>query len=690
MTTRKTRPTSAIAICVIALLALAPFVSADAATPTKFGRWGVDLDAMDKTVDPGDDFFRYVNGTWIRNTPIPADRSRWGSFDMLNDRSQDDVIGVVEDAAKTAPQPGTVADKVITYYRTYLDIATIDRLGLAPARDDLSAIASATTHDAIVGAMLAPGVRATGPVAISVGLDAKQPDRYVVYISQSGLGMPDRDHYLRTDARSAEIRAKYRDYVETLLSASGGKDAARLAAAIVALETKIAAIHWPREKSRNRDLTYNPRTRSEIEKMAPGFPWSAALDAFGIPSTHDTFVVSQVDAIQSLASLFRDTPVDAWRAYATFHYLNAMAEVLPGAYDRASFEFNEHALLGQAVQRDRRKRAVVALSGRTFQAPMGEAVAQLYVARHFRPAAKAAMAELVENLRQAYRVRIARLAWMTEETRRAATRKLDTLRVKIGYPELWRDYSTLDIRAGDALGNRKRELAFNRARDIVRLGRAADRTEWAITPQIVNAYYNPPWNEIVFPAAILQPPFFDAGADPAVNYGAIGAVIGHEMGHGFDDQGAKSDEHGILRSWWNERDEKNFRALGDRLAEQYSQFEPLPGIKLNGRLTLGENIGDLGGLNVALEAYRISLKGSEPPVLDGYTGMQRFFLGFGQIWRSTMREAALRSRLVADTHSPAEIRANGTVRNMDEWYAAFGVKPTAKLYLPPEARVRVW
>ena len=327
---------------------------------------------------------------------------------------------------------------------------------------------------------------------------------------------------------------------------------------------------------------------------------------------------------------------------------------------------------------------------RGFNLPLGEAVGHLYVERHFTPEAKAAIAKLVENLRAAYRVRIAKLSWMTDETKQVALRKLDTIRVKIGYPDQWRDYGSLDIEAGDAYGNRKREFAFNRARDIARLGRPANRDEWRMAPQAVNAYYNPTWNEIVFPAAILQPPFFDPNADDAINYGAIGAVIGHEMGHGFDDQGAKSDENGVLRNWWNAEDEERFRALTDKLALQYSKFEALPGLFVNGRLTLGENTGDLGGLNVALEAYRISLGGKPAPEIDGFTGIQRFYLGFGQIWRRLTRDEALRNQIVADSHSPAEFRANGTVRNMDEWYEAFGVKEGAKLYLPPDQRVRIW
>jgi predicted metalloendopeptidase len=382
--------------------------------------------------------------------------------------------------------------------------------------------------------------------------------------------------------------------------------------------------------------------------------------------------------------------VATWRAYLTFHYLDAMADVLPKEFDDAAFGFNGRVVTGQPQQRERWKRAVSAMSGTPYNAPMGEAVGQLYVRRHFSPESKAAMRRLVENLRAAFRVRIAQLPWMTEETRKAALRKLEKVNVKIGYPDKWRDYSTLDIKPDDAFGNRKRENTFARARDLARLAKGADRYDWNMAPQTVNAYYNSVWNEIVFPAAILQPPFFDVAADPAVNYGGIGAVIGHEIGHGFDDQGSKADENGILRKWWNAEDERRFKELGNRLADQYSKFQALPGLYVNGRLTLGENIGDLGGLNIALEAYKISLGGREAPVIDNYTGLQRFFLGFAQVWRQLIREEALRNQVVSDPHSPAEFRANGTVRNMDEWYEAFGVQPGAKLYLPSDQRTRIW
>jgi putative endopeptidase len=681
--------------CALSLIAVAAATQLTHLTATaagakpEIGAWGIDLAAMDKSVKPGDDFFRHTGGTWMKTTQIPPDRSRWGSFNMLGAKSEEDARAALEDAAKQNPRPGTVDRKAVDYYKSYIDTATIEAKGLEPAKADLARIAGAANHEDLIKIVAAPDFRANLPVGMGVTLDQKRPNVYIVAVAQAGLGMPDRDYYLKEDAKFADTRAKYRAYVETMLKLANYPNAAASADAIVAVERKVAELHWPREKSRNRDLTYNPKNKAELLAFAPDFPWEAGLDAFGLPK-HNEFILVQIDAVQGLAKLFRQTPIETWRAYLTFHYLNANADILPKAFDDASFAFNGVAVTGQPQQRDRWKRAVAQMSGTPFNAAMGEAVGQLYVKRNFSPAAKAAMKDLVENLRAAYKVRIAKLSWMTEETKKAALRKLETINVKIGYPDKWRDYSSLEIKAEDAFGNRKRENAFQRARDIVRLAKGADRADWGMAPQTVNAYYSSVWNEIVFPAAILQPPFFDLNADPAVNYGGIGAVIGHEMGHGFDDQGSKSDENGVLRKWWNAEDERRFKELGDKLADQYSKFEALPGLFVNGRLTLGENIGDLGGLNVSLEAYKISLHGKQPKTIDGFTDTQRFFLGFGQIWRQLIREDALRNQVVSDSHSPGEFRANGTVRNMDEWYDAFGVQQSDKLYLPPDQRVRIW
>ncbi|HKI75227.1 MAG TPA: M13 family metallopeptidase, partial [Pseudomonadales bacterium] len=420
-------------------------------------------------------------------------------------------------------------------------------------------------------------------------------------------------------------------------------------------------------------------------RLAPEFPWLTALHTFGAPN-EDFFVVSQPDAVQALAKLFRATPMDTWRAYLVFHYLRRTSDILPKAIDDAHFNFFGRVITGTLEQKDRWVRAVDDLNGSL----LNEAVGQLYVKHHFGPQDKADVEKLVSNLTVAYKKRISQLAWMSDETKSAALKKLDKMQVKIGYPDKWRDYSSLSIVKGDAFGNRKRERIFERDRDLKRLSEPADRSQWLMGPQTVNAYHHSAWNEIVFPAAILQPPFYDLAADEAVNYGSIGAVIGHEMGHGFDDQGAKTNADGVLKNWWSNRDKQRFKALTEHLAKQYSTFEPLPGMHINGHLTLGENIGDLGGLNVSLEAYKLSRKGKPALVLDGFSDIQRYFLGFSQIWRTKIRDDALRRQLIVDPHSPGKYRANGTVRNMDAWYRAFDVKSGDKLYLATNQRIRIW
>jgi predicted metalloendopeptidase len=661
---------------------------AEASRPA-IGAWGFDLRALDPSVDPGDDFFRYASGRWLRDTPIPADLPTWSSFNALHVQCEHDLRALLDELEANEPVAGSPGRKLLDAYRSYLDTDAIDRLGLAPAKDDLARIAALETHEEVAGLLERADLPANSPIEIYLDLDEKRPDAWILAIGQAGLGMPDRDYYLRTDSGFAGMREAYRGYVETLLELAGHADPAGAADAIAALEREIAEIHWPRARSRDRHLTYNPHSRRQLEALAPDFPWGEMLASFGAPA-HDAFVVAQPDAVVALAKLFRATPVSTWRDYLAFHYLNAVADVLPTPFDRAQFDFYGRVISGTTEQRERWKRAIAAQSGSPFQAPLAETLGRLYVEKYFPERSKAAVRELVDDMRAAFAGRISRLAWMTPETRRAALRKLETMRLKIGHPDVWRAPDGLEIRAGEALGNRKRELAFARQRHLQRISTPADRGEWAMVPHRVNAYYSATWNEIVFPAAILQPPFFDPDADPAVNYGGIGAIIGHEIGHGFDDQGAKSDEFGILRTWWREEDTRRFEALTGRLAEQYSRYEVLPGLFVNGRLTLGENIGDIGGLDVALEAYRISLAGEQPPVLDGFTGTQRFFLGFAQIWRTLIREEALRAQIVSDPHSPAELRTNGSVRNLDEWYEAFDVEPEERLYLQPSARVRIW
>jgi putative endopeptidase len=662
-----------------------PVASGSPATPAAaFGDWGVDLSGKDTSVRPGNDFFRYAGGNWLAGTQLPSDRARWGVFDQLAARAEADVRVILDELRARQHAPGSAEQKAGEFYGAFLDTAAIETRGLAPAQPGLAAIAAAKTHADVAALFGRVDLALNAPIAVGITLDAKDPDRYVATIGHAGLGLPEREFYRRTDEQFAKTREEYRAHLARALAFAGDPDPAEGAAAILALETAIAERHWPIAQRREREKTYNLRTRAELDALAPGFPWGPLLVANGLDGPRD-FVVRELDAMAPLARLFRETPVASWRRYMAYHYLRAHASVLPKAVDDEFFAFYGRTLNGQPEQRERWKRAVQATDG-----AVGEAVGQVYVARHFPPESKAQMLALVENVRRAYAQRIAALEWMTPETRAVAKEKLATFRPKIGYPDRWLDYSKLEVRRDDAFGNAVRARVFDWQRELERIDRKTDRDEWFMTPQNVNAYYNPIFNEIVFPAAILQPPFFDPKADPAVNYGAIGGVIGHEMGHGFDDQGAKSDARGILRNWWNERDVAAFTALGDRLAAQYDRFEPLPGLRINGRLSLGENIGDLGGLSVAHGAYRLSLAGSPAPVRDGLSGDQRFFLAWAQVWRVLYREQALRNQVMTGPHSPGEFRVNGVVRNIDAWYQAFDVQPDDALYLPAAERVRIW
>ncbi|AHX13865.1 peptidase M13 [Dyella jiangningensis] len=663
----------------IACVLLAPAVSTPRIAP-----WGFDLAGMDRSVKPGDDFARYAGGTWMRDTAIPPDRASWGPFFELRAKAEADVKAIVDEVASQPHPAGSIEQKISDTYTSYLDVSAIESAGLAPVLADLSSISAARSHADVARLMGRPDLGVGGPLSISTWPDAVNPDRYAINIVQSGLTLPDRDYYLEDDPKFVEVRKKYRVYVGAMLALGHYPEPGHAADKIVALETEIARFQWSRAKRGDRDLTYHPKSQAELKAFAPDYPWDTALGALEIPR-QDFFVVKEDEAIKHLTQLFRATPVETWRAYMTFHYLNGMADVLPLAFDDLAFDFNGRTLSGQPKKRERWKRATSALN-----AALGEAVGRLYVQRHFTPAAKAQIAALVENLRAAFRVRISALAWMSPRTKDEALRKLAMLRVKVGYPDSWRDYSTLEVRAGDPIANRKRALLWDWRRRIARLGQPTDRDEWGMTPQTVNAYYNGFFNEIVFPAAMLQPPYFDPDADAAINYGGIGGVIGHEMVHAFDDQGAKTDGRGVQRNWWTESDAARFKAMTMRLVEQYSRHEPLPGAHVNGQATLGENIGDNGGLGIAFEAYRTSLHDKRPPVLDGFTGEQRFFLSWAQTYRENIREAQLRANLASDPHSPSILRVNGVVRNMDEWYAAFDVKQGDALYLAPDARVRVW
>jgi putative endopeptidase len=647
-------------------------------------RAGLDRAGFDAAVRPQDDLFRAVNGQWLKDTPIPADKSDYGVFTQLSDRSDERVRKIVEELAAQTQAAGNVEQKVGSFYRSYLDEAAIDRAGLAPLAPwlaQIDALRGKPQLAALMGRL--QGVAATA-IGVSVDADPKEPgiDRALTW--QDGLGLPDRDYYLKDDARFAKARQAYRTYLTTLFRLSGDVAAARSAAAVFALETRLARAQWSRVDNRDPVKTYNPMPVPALARAAPGFDWSLFFRAAALPNI-DRLSVSQPSYAKAMARTVAATPLATWKLYLRARLIDGAGKVLPEDFREAHFAFHGKALQGQEQRKPRWQDATAALNG-----ALGEAVGQVYVARHFPPAYKARMQELVGNLLAAYSESIDALAWMGPETKLQAKDKLAKVLPKIGYPDKWRDYAKLDVRDGDAFGNGVRAGRFEHERLAAKAGQPVDRSEWQMTPQTVNAYYNPSFNEIVFPAAILEPPFFDMDADDAVNYGAIGAVIGHEISHGFDDQGSQFDGDGKLRNWWTDVDRKAFAALGDKLVAQYSAYEPVPGHKINGRLTLGENIADLSGLQIAYKAYRRSLNGTGAPVIDGLSGDQRFFLGWAQAWRSKTRDEQALQRLTIDAHSPERFRANGAAVNSDGFHQSFGTQPGDKMYKPSEARIRIW
>ncbi len=653
-----------------------------------FGNWGVDLAGMDRSVKPGDDFFRFVNGAWFDKAVIPSDRTSTGSFLDLDIQSEDRVRAILADLETRKDRLTPDEKRVYDLYHSYVDTQRVEQLGLKPAAKDLQTIAAVNSLDDVARAMGAVGLGAQSLFRSQVGIDDKKPDSYTVFLGQAGLGLPDRDYYLLDEKGIVAARTAYKSYVAEILKLGEIADANKKAEAIFNLETEIAKLHWTRADRRNAEKVYNPMSVAELEKFAPQFPWAVYLKERGIPGVDQGMrkvVVEENTAFPQLAALFAKTPVSVWRDYLTFHYLSNHANYLPKRFDDARFDLFGKVLGGQGQQLARDKRAARFVDGE-----IGEGVGKIYVEKYFSPEAKQKAQALVANLLSVYRQRIQTADWMSPATRQKALEKVSTFMVKIGYPDKWRDYSKLVTDPNDLLGNAARATAFEWNRRLVRLDQPVDRGEWGMSPQTVNAYYNEGLNEIVFPAAILQPPFFDANADDAVNYGGIGAVIGHEISHGFDDQGSKYDAKGVLQNWWTPEDRKNFEARTANLAKQYNGYSPVQGMFVNGQLTLGENIADLAGLTVSQAAYHLSLKGKEAPVLDGFTGDQRLFLGFGQVWRYKAHEETSRQRLLTDPHSPPEFRIDGPVRNVDAWYQAFNVKPGDKLYLAPEARVHLW
>ena len=669
----------------LGLLALAvPAVAADGSKPD-IGSFGFDVAGMDRTTRAGDDFVTHTSGTYLKTLEIPADKTSFGMFTKLRDLSQERTRTIIEKAAASGGAPGSEAQKVGDFYASFMDEAAIEAKGIAPIKpelDKIAAIADKTQLAAMFGRFSRIGV--STPIGVGVGPDRKNPDAFQVGASQGGLGLPDRDYYLdMANPKFAEARAKYQAYVATLLGLSGFADADARATAIIALETKIAATHWTRVERRQAEKTYNPVARADLDRAYPGVDWGQLLTNAGLEG-QPVINMSTPSALQGAGKLIDSEPLAVWRDYLAFQLLRDAAPVLPKAFVDANFDMYSKTLGGQPAQTPRWKRGVD-----TTTAVLGEALGKLYVADYFPPDAKAKADELVKNIIAAMDSRLANLAWMDPSTRTAARAKLAAFKPKIGYPDKWLDYSALEIRKGDAIGNMARATEFQYARQVAKLGKPVDRSEWFMTPMTVNAYANPVWNEIVFPAAILQAPFFDAKADPAVNYGGIGAVIGHEITHHFDDQGRKYDKTGKLADWWTPQDVERFKVMTDKVVAQYGAYEPLPGKKINGELTLGENMADLAGINIAFDAWKLSLNGKKAKAIDGWTGEQRFFLGFSQVWRQKYRDAILLQQLTTDPHSPGNFRPY-VVRNLDAWYAAFDVKPGEKYYLGPAERLKVW
>jgi putative endopeptidase len=666
----------------------------DAAKPL-YGAWGIDLTAMDPQVKPGDDFYRYASGSWLARTEIPSDKPMASLRYDMTDRTQARLHDLMEAAAAAAPaQPSSLQDKVGLFYKAFMDERQLEALGDKPIEPELKAIRDARDRNDIAALMGRNNDEFYGSTfTLATDADLKEVSRYAVYVSQAGLGLPDRDYYLKPGF--AAQKAAYQKYVARLLTLVHWSDPEAGAADVVAFETRIAEASWTKAQQRDLEATYNPRSIGQLADLTPGFPWQSFLKAAKLGGI-DRVVVAEKSAFPKIAAVYQSTPIEALKAWQAFAVADNAAFYLSKPFSQARFEFRDKVLSGQPVEPPRWKRAVRAVGGGDCNGDradcfgnMGFGVGELYTARYFPPAAKAKIEALVRNVKAALRARLERLDWMSPATKVEALKKLDTYQIKVGYPDHPRDYSALAIRADDLVGDVRRTAEIDWQFYTSRLRGPVDRTDWLMTPQ-TNDAYNGSLRDIVFPAGILQPPIFDPAADPAVNYGAIGGVIGHELTHGFDDEGRKLDSAGQLRDWWTAADAAAFESRAKKLGAQYSSYEPLPGVHINGELTMGENIADLGGVNVALEAYRRSLNGKAAPVLDGVTGDQRVLLGWAQAWRGKVRDDYVRKQVASDPHSPRAFRVIGPTRNVDDWYAAFGVKPGDAYYLPPEQRVRIW
>ncbi|WP_394730413.1 M13 family metallopeptidase [Altererythrobacter sp. GH1-8] len=684
-----------------------PDAGARAFPTMDFGSWGVALDMLDSSIEPGDNFNSYVNGLWIAQNAIPADRQRFGAFDLLQEKSIVDVETLVADLVASDPAPGTAARRIVDSYNAYLDTGAIDASGLAPAQPYLAEIFAAPDLARLAELFETPGYPAL--VSAGVTVDALNPTQHAVSIGFSGMGLPDRDYYLVESESNLRVRAAYLDYLTTLLTAAGYEAPRAAAEAVYAFEHKVAELEWARQILRIPKLTYNELSPEQLVELAGGFPIEKVLAA-GRFDTQERFLAPQIPptaeeiaelgltqeqlgmiggGLPAMMHLLTETPLATLKAYMAARFLSSNADILSSELDAASFDFSGRAIAGREEQRARWKRAISAVEDQ-----LGEQLGALYVERYFPPESKARMNALVSNLKRAMAGALDENEWMTEATLAEAKAKLDGFVAMIGYPEEFETYDGLAITSDDPLANRINTIRWNMHDAHARLGQPVDPSEWGMLPQTVNAYYSPLTNRIVFPAAILQPPFFNASADPAVNYGGIGAVIGHEIGHGYDDRGSQYDAQGALRNWWQKEDREEFEAFAARMAELIEAYCPVDSpegpVCLRGKQSMGETLGDVVGLQMAYRAYRLSLNGEEAPVIDGLTGDQRFLLGFAQIWRGMEREESLRDRLMTAVHPPGEFRLNNAVRHLDAWYDAFGVTEGHALYLPPEERIRIW
>jgi len=668
------------ALATASLMAISMPVAAQPGKPV-YGDWGYATSAMDKSVKPGDDFWEYVNGTWDKNTQIAADRASAGPFVTLSDQAEKDVRQIVEQEASNPS--GHLGQQIGDYYASFMDTGAIEAAGTAPLKPYLGEINGAKTKAQLLSLFIKPGF--ASPVDVGIDADFKNPDKYSVFAGQARLGMPSREYYLQDNAKMKAHRAAYRDYIITIEKLAGLPGGAAAADRIIALETALSKAQWPAADRRDIDKIYNPMTRAQLVKLAPQFNWNASLAEAGL-GTAKQVIVTEPSAVAGAGKIFASTPLSTWKEWLAFRFVSDHATVLPKAFDDARFAFYSKELSGVQEQRERWKRGVAAVNG-----ALGEGIGQIYVQTHYPAESERQMKELIGNLEDAYHDRISSAPWMDDATRKAALDKLAAFEPRIGHPVKYIDYSSMKVVKGQPLANAMAAADFDWKLQLKRFPKPVDRTLWGMYPQTINAYYSPVTNQITFPAAILQPPFFDPNADAAVNYGAIGAVIGHEMGHGFDNEGSKFDPHGKLRNWWSPEAAKAFSSRTDALVAQYNGFKPFPDLALNGKLTLGENIGDLSGVENAYAAYKkYEAKHGQSPVIDGLTGDQRFFIAYAQAWQEKDREDAERQQVITNEHSPGKYRVNGVVRNVDAWYKAFNVQPGDKLYLPPDQRVHIW